>query len=286
MKMTSPHYFYGRSVLRLFVYNLIQKSQFFRRRGPSRSLLKQTTEMRNTKKGKSALVLGSGPSLNMLDPLAAREFFDDVFVVNNYYLHDVSKQLIPDFYCLSDPNYFVADKTNAIHDDANLFNFMIEHDVTLLLPHFYRQIEIDCRLNKIYFDDREWRGFKSNIRPTRPRSYGSFTLYKALALACFFGYDTIYLLGLDNTEFKSYVGSVDNKIYVNNYSHYANSEIHLTSTSSPEGFSSGIAGRMQSYALQFSDLHQFRKHRIINLDPNSLVDAFEKIESHPSIRKI
>jgi len=283
MKIFSPHYFYGRSVTRLFIYNLVQKMQFFRRRGPSKALLKQTKEMKNSRKGKTALVLGSGPSLNTLKAEAARDYFDDIFVVNSYYLHEVSKILQPDFYCLSDPNYFVADKTNAIHDDNKLFDFMLENNVTLLLSHFYRNTRIDNRIKTIFFDDREWRGFRANISPMRPRSYGSFTLYKALALACFFGYDRIFVLGLDNTEFKSYIGSKDNKIYVDNFANYAKSEVELKSTVSPEGFSSGIAGRMQSYALQFSDLFLFNKHKIINLDPKSLVDAFEKTDSHPAI---
>lgn len=283
MRINSPHYFYGRSVRRLFIYNLVQKMQFYRRRGPSRVLLKQTKEMKNSRKGKTALILGSGPSLNTLKAEIARNFFDDIFVVNNYYLHEVSKILRPDFYCLSDPNYFVSDKTNAIHNDNRLFDFILENNATLLVSHFYRNSRIDKRIKTIFFDDREWRGYRSNISPMRPRSYGSFTLYKALALACFFGYDRIFVLGLDNTEFKSYVGSKDNKIYVDNFSNYAKSEVELRSTVSPEGFSSGIAGRMQSYALQFSDLFLFNKHKIFNLDPKSLVDAFEKTDSHPAI---
>jgi hypothetical protein len=285
MKISSPHYFYGRSVGRLLIYNLVQKLQFFRRRGPSKALLKQTKEMKDSRKGKTALILGSGPSLNTLNPDVARNYFDDIFAVNNYYLHEVSKKLIPDFYCLSDPNYFVSDKTNAIHDDNGLFEFITEHEITLLLSHFYRKSWTDKRITTLFFDDREWRGFRSNISPLRPRSYGSFTLYKALATACYFGYDTIYVLGLDNTEFKSYIGSLDNKIYVDNLANYAKSEVQLTSTVSPEGFSSGIAGRMQSYALQFADLFLFKKHKIINLDPKSLVDAFEKSDSHPAINQ-
>jgi hypothetical protein len=262
---------------------LIQKASFFRRRGPSRNLLAPTKKMKNSKKGKTALVLGSGPSLNTLDPLRVREFFDDVFVVNNYYLMDISKKLAPDYYCLSDPNYFVKEKTNAIHSDRELAKYIRDTDTVLLLSHFYRNFTNYNSLKTLFFDDREWRTIRKNISPLKPRSYSSLTLYKAIAMACFFGYDTIFVLGLDNTEFKSYVGSIDNKIYINNGTHYASSKISMEITSTPEGYSSGIAGRMQSYALHFGDLNYFKKYRIINLDPRSLVDAFEKIESHPVI---
>ena len=283
LRVSSPHYYYGRSLIKLFIHNVIQKVEFFRRRGPSDKLLAATKNLGRSKYGKTALVLGSGPSLNSLNSSIAREYFDDVFVVNNYYLHEIAKELVPDYYALSDPNHFVDDKTNAVHDDASLYRYLIENNITLLLSHFYRKKEINSGISTLFFDDREWRGLRKNISPIRPRSYGSFTLYKALALACHFGYETIYVLGLDNTEFKSYIGSIDNKIYVNNDSHYAKSSVELRTTNSPEGFTSGMAGQMQSYALQFADLQLFRNFNIINLDAKSLVDAFEKVESHPAI---
>ena len=284
-KVSSPHYFYGRSPIKLLIHNFVQKVEFFRRRGPSRALLAATKSLAGSKHGKTALVLGSGPSLNSLNASIAREFFDEIFVVNNYYLHKLSKDLAPDYYCLSDPNHFVDDKTNAIHEDGALFRYLIENKVTLLLSHFYRRAKIISGTKVLFFNDREWRGFRRSISPIKPRSYGSFTLYKALALACYFGYETIYILGLDNTEFKSYVGSPDNKIYVDNENHYAKSNVKLNITSSPEGFTSGMAGRMQSYALQFGDLRLFSNHNIINLDPKSLIDSFRKMESHPAINQ-
>lgn len=283
--MSSPHFFYGRSILKLLIYNIIQKVEFFRRRGPSSELLAPTKNLEKSKNGKSALVLGSGPSLNSLDASIAREYFDEIFVVNNYYLHEVAQELVPDYYCLSDPNHFIDDKTNAVHEDASLFNYLLENKVTLLISHFYRKNKFFPGIRILFFNDREWRGLRKRISPIRPRSYGSFTLYKALALACYFGYETIYVLGLDNTEFKSYVGSLDNKIYVNIDNHYANTSIKLRDTNSPEGFTSGVAGRMQSYALQFADLHLFHDYNIINLDSKSIIDAFKKVESHPALIK-
>lgn len=283
LRMASPHYFYGRSTLRLVTYNFVQKIEFFRRRGPSKQLLAATRRLENKKHGKSALILGSGPSLNSLNAAIARDHFDEIIVLNNYYLHETANELVPDYYCLSDPNYFVEDKTNVFHEDASLFKYMAENNITLLLSHFYKKTKINPRIRVLYFNDREWRGFKKRISPIRPRSYGSFTLYKALALACYFGYETIYVLGLDNTDFKSYVGSLDNKIYVDNESRYAKSSVELHITKSPEGFTSGIAGRMQSYALQFADLHLFKNYNIINLDSKSLIDAFKKVESHPAL---
>lgn len=285
VRVSSPHYFYGRSPIKLLIHNLVQKIEFFRRSGPSRRLLAATRHLENSKIGKTALVLGSGPSLNSLNSSIARDHFDDIFVVNNYYLHETATELVPDYYCLSDPNYFVKDKTNTFHDDATLFEYLANNNITLLLSHFYRKQKIGVGFKILFFDDREWRGVKKNISPIRPRSYGSFTLYKAIAMACYFGYEKIFVLGLDNTEFNSYIGSVDNEIYVDNNKRYAKSTVEIQTTTSPEGFTSGMAGRMQSYALQFGDLDLFNKNHIINLDPKSLIDVFKKVESHPAIKQ-
>lgn len=281
--ISSPHYFYGRSVIRLTVHNLVQYVEFFKRRGPSKELLAATKALRNSKEGKKALVLGSGPSIEKLIPDNVPSEFDDIFVVNNFYLHSISQRIIPDYYCLSDPNYFVSDKTNAIHTDSDVYEYIEKNDITLLISHFYRNFKPTHSVKKLFFDDREWRNGRKNISPLGPRSYGSFTLYKALAFACFLGYDEICILGLDNTEFKSYIGSSDNKIYVDNATNYAKSSVHLEKSKLPEGFTSGMAGRMQSHALQFGDLNKFSKFNIINLDSSSLVDAFRKAQNHPCV---
>jgi hypothetical protein len=48
-------------------------------------------------------------------------------------------------------------------------------------------------------------------------------------------------------------------------------------------FKYGMAGRMESYALLFGDLFKFDRTKFIMLDKNSLIDAFEKLETHPMI---
>jgi len=104
------------------------------------------------------------------------------------------------------------------------------------------------------------------------------TLYKALAIACYQGYSTIYVLGMDNTEFISYEGSHNNVIYHNLNTYGV--QTHSTPPMSMQGvFHSGMAGRMQSYSHLFGDLEKFKKHNIVNLDQTSLTDVFPKIET-------
>jgi hypothetical protein len=98
-------------------------------------------------------------------------------------------------------------------------------------------------------------------------------------------YDKIYLLGLDNTNFKSYVGSKDNILLDDSSITAEKNETDRTSVyASPQiKFTSGIAGRMPSYALLFGDLKFFNKNKIVNLSENSLVDVFIKESNHPLV---
>jgi hypothetical protein len=51
-------------------------------------------------------------------------------------------------------------------------------------------------------------------------------------------------------------------------------------------FTSGMAGRMQSYAHLFGDLRKFKSFNITNLDPYSLTDAFPKVLNHPLANRL
>ena len=104
-------------------------------------------------------------------------------------------------------------------------------------------------------------------------------------MAVFMGYEKIYLLGFDNSNFLNYRGRPDNLIQDLGG---AIAERRFEKKSSFIGeyekeFTSGMAGRMQSYAHLFGDLHKFNSGKIINLDPYSLTDAFPKTLDHPLV---
>ena len=104
-------------------------------------------------------------------------------------------------------------------------------------------------------------------------------------MAVFMGYDKIYLLGFDNSNFLNYRGRPDNLMQDLGG---ATAERKFEKKSSFIGeyekeFTSGMAGRMQSYAHLFGDLQKFDNEKIFNLDPYSLTDAFPKILNHPLV---
>jgi hypothetical protein len=280
--------YYGRSLYKLALYNFFQLRGFFKRRGPSRQLLAATIQAKGTKGEKTALILGSGPSLDLLDPHKARRYFDEVFVVNSYYKYHFSALLIPDFYVLSDPNFFVSTNKVLFHEGQELSNYLNYSSPKLIIPHLNRkQLPKDLSTEILFFDDRELPGFLGGgISPVKPRNYISMTLYKALAMAIHLGYKEIYVLGLDNSEFASYKSSFDNKVRRDSDVYFADTMKFngMPPFSNEEILPGGIAGHVQMLAVFFGDLLKFPNENIFNLDENSLVDAFSKIRNHPSLR--
>ena len=98
------------------------------------------------------------------------------------------------------------------------------------------------------------------------------TLYKSLANALWYGYKSIYILGMDNTYPRNIYSDKDNNIL--------NLEIH-------SGTPDYVADISQYYGCMgdllvdlsniFYDAKKFANKSIINLDPYSLTDAFKKI---------
>ena len=287
-KVASPHYYSGRSPFLLLIQNFLQLVAFFRTPRPTKVALKETKRLRNSATGKSALILGAGPSANKLNVNTTGQFIDDIFVINGFNALELSKTLKPSFYGLSDPAHFANLKGERLLERNQLIEYVTNLGARLVLPHTMFNSEIFRNSNPLYFDDRELHLFNRNISPLRPRSYCSNTIYKMLALACFMGYEKIYIIGIDNTNFYNYRGRIDNRlsdIGGNTADKSTDSKSSLIEDFEFE-FTSGISGRMQSYAHLFGDLRFFPKDRIINLDEFSLIDAFHKVSNHPLVKPV
>ena len=249
--------------------------------------MKATFRLKNSKAGKTALILGNGPSLDKLNPKKISKEVDDIFVVNNFYKLQIASGIRPTYYVLSDPTSFFSVGQMSM-DNKELVDYLESIGCNLILPHHVSENFLPMN-TKIYFDDRDNFLFNRNIDPTKPRGYISVTLYKAIAMACYLGYSRIYILGLDNTEFYGYEGAADNRLMFNSTS-YAQSNPakerdreKLVAAYNGLTYEYSIAGRMQAYAYLFGDLELFPKTIIRMLDQYSLIDTFVKETDHPLI---
>jgi hypothetical protein len=262
---------------------LLQLISFFKTPRPKREQLRRTRVLKNSKNGKVALVLGSGPSLNNLNVNVLDDYVDDVFVINSFSHLEVASRIKPAFYGLSDPAHFSLLSGEQSLELNAVLDYIRGCEATLVLPHTAFLAKVFMSFDRVFFDDREKTFFNRNIGPLKPRSYGSTTIYKMLAMATFMGYEEIFILGIDNTNFFNYRGRPDN-LMQDTGGATAIRKIEIKSAFIAEyekEFTSGMAGRMQSYAHLFGDLHKFKKFKITNLDPNSLTDAFPKAINHP-----
>ncbi len=283
--IASPHYYHGRSTFKLAFHNFLQLIAYFKTPKPGKTTLENTSTLRDTKVGKVALVLGSGPSLNALNVEVLDNHIDDVFVINAFNQLKVADRVNPTFYGLSDPAHFVAQAGAQALELTETLSYIKSVGATLILPHTAYSSHAFTDFSKIYFDDRERMFLNNNLSPLKPRSYGSTTIYKMLAMAMFMGYEKIYLLGFDNSNFLNYRGRPDN-LMQDLGGAIADRKFEKKSSFIGEHekeFTSGMAGRMQSYAHLFGDLHKFNSGKIFNLDPYSLTDAFPKVLIHPLV---
>jgi hypothetical protein len=99
------------------------------------------------------------------------------------------------------------------------------------------------------------------------------TLYKALSVAIWLGYDRIYVLGMDNTYPRNVYCDRDNRVL--------NLEIHAGREDYAADWSRlyrGVGDLIYELAYLFYDARKFAAAgRVVNLDPYSLTDAFPKV---------
>ncbi len=238
---------------------------------PQNDELKRTKKLKNTKVGKKCFVFANGPSMNMLDVKKIEKYQKtgfDVICVNSYILSDMAKTVVPNYYVLSDPSYF-GHSQNVIDSEKRQIARLIELNIVVFIPAQFSNRYL-FKHNYI-FNDLHNR-FIRNIDPTRPRGYISMTAYKALAIACHLGYDSIYICGFDNDYFKTITVDENNDLYYID-KHYYDNGIKLKIAPNA---GKGLGNYLWEHHLLFKGLELFNRHNIINLNKNSLVDAFSK----------
>lgn len=245
--------------------------------GPRRWQRKIAKRLAGSKRGKVALVLGNGPSLDLLDIKRVLELQNqgvlDIFVVNLFCLTSAAKKISPDFYFLSDPGH---KRTQHMTDPVrSLWGYISNQpSISLCLPAHWKNpiASIDECLP---MDDRSLEGWSRNTAPYRPRGYPSLTAFKALAWAVHLGYDQIFILGWDNNLFQAL--SVDDKNSLFQGSHHAGRSGKMSHRNIDAHHPGGVADYFFDLAYSSYLLRKlFSSNNIVNLDPRSFTDAFSK----------
>lgn len=250
-----------------------------------------------SKRGKSVFVFGNGPSLKILsaakiDSLLTSGDFD-LLCVNHFpfsKFFDLLSRGSGISLLLSDPHSF--SNSNSARLKVILGNLNHNKLAELYAPSWIKRYlrkgqpkyasvfqEIVATNKVLYFNDMQGSGvFSRSITPLKPRSYISMSVFKALAIAGYLGYEKIYICGVDNTYAKLLGNDFLNRIFRTDV-HFDNTA--YTQSSSRDYFwaQSGVdmSGALMESASLFLDLKKkFGLLPVINLDPHSLTDGFIK----------
>lgn len=240
--------------------------------------LQRTGDLEGSCQGKSAFVFGNGPSMKKLDPekvLGYQTRGFDVIAVNNFLYSDMGQKVTPDYHVFSDPLDF-----KQVPEDHPRWEraqrgkaekeWVVERGIRLFAPLQFIDI-VDYPL-AYYFCDAE-NIFSRNIDPRWPRGYPSWTGMKALAIACFLGYERIYICGMDYDMFRTMQVDQDNKCFWT-VEHFYDDD---RSPSYVIDKTTRSSGEVLYFAhLNFVCHDKFADHPIVNLDPTGLVDSFPK----------
>ena len=236
---------------------------------------KNTINLKNSKNNKSLFIFGNGKSINLLDPKKIKKYTNknfDVIAMNNYLASDFSKYIKPNYYLLADKRMVVLNKKNI--DKKKFSDLSKTHKI---LKNINTQIFIPIRYRKInYFNNKTFYfndGFINNSKNIKnilmPMSLFSLSGLKAIAIGNYLGYKNIYICGLDNDQWKySYVDK-NNNIYSNSNYFYENKNIHKQKKTSMSRY-------LNTFVEIFKSFEKFQELKIYNLDPNSMINIFNK----------
>ena len=287
-RWSSPHTHPGGNVVRLIVQKLRVLVTFVIRRmasGPGREgALSGLRALANSAVGKEVLVIASGPSASVVNARAVAKAQREgslVVIATNYFLSSpLASTITPDYLVWSD-SVFHPSKSQS---NPSWQELGTRPPVTVMVPWTWRhKVPGTMRERFVFFDDDTLETWSRNISPLRPRGYQGTTGVKALSLATHLGARTISVIGLDLSYFKNFTVDRDNRV-LRHPTHLAGTDSGTQNLS--HNTVSGLADALYSTANQFYYLRRlFAGYPIVNLDPESLVDAFDKVSDHPFIKK-
>jgi hypothetical protein len=226
----------------------------------------------------NALMAANGPSLLNLNFAKLRQLQKSqsiqVFGINYSPLFDLG--ITPDYLVLSD--HYMHPR-NKIDFNTQFWIKVNEcSEMKLITPANWCDARFfpECSAGKcLHFNDIGAEGLVKGINPLRPRGYLSVTALKALAISDYLGFEEIGVIGLDNTF---YMGlKVNQELKMIERAHHASKGQHFNPDLG-DFWRLGVSDYFYFVSLNFYYLKKFfSNRRFVNMDRESLVDAFEKI---------
>ncbi len=244
----------------------------------TRRKIKATTLLKGTCSGKLLLV-GNGPSadnLTLKQALRFRSLGGKIAVMNGYFKSEISKQLIPDYYFIADPEHW---------QPTRKVNVNLNHDISSYISRYSSKIIVVQPANQpplvsdgakiIYTDHRSVQGLLRLSKPNRPWGLCASIALMSIATLKFLGYNQIFFTGLDSNHLFFYeVDHMNRVVNRSNGQHfYSDPEPNLDSTEFIKDFKSEIPLRPYRHlgdlaygqGLFMLDLYMLCRNNCINV---------------------
>lgn len=240
------------------------------------SLMAKIKSMKGKQNNVSAIVIGNGPSQEMLDYKTLESFKNKgnhVYVVNNFGNNTSLLNCITHF-VTADYKMFSRELTGQLAMSRDITFRCIDK----FQPEVFSPINIeygffpDCKIT--YYETRHlhaWEG--GGWEPDGPRRYWSNTLLFTLAITRFLGYKKVYVIGGDTSYPQCIRVAPDNELAMIESHACLNDRI-------TQGYplSSNMYKYMALLSYWFWSYQYICDDRFVNLDPLSLVDSIRKVD--------
>lgn len=241
-----------------------------------------TRMQKNTMSGRTALVIGNGPSALKINPQRVAELRAeglDVWVTNSYFSSTLSESLRGDYLVLTDPRWFDESLSEMYpiqrQEILDSWKHIRKYRPKLLVPE-YCKVDISG-VDAFYMSAKTPLLRRNYSDITKPLSVRPLTGTKAIIAAQYFGYSKIWICGIDNSRFLTLRVDRENSVFQESC-HFFDQQLSASGRS--EGrtmkLSKTIGQQLFEVADAFRDFHRINTGSIYNLDVNSLIDAFPK----------
>jgi hypothetical protein len=250
------------------------------------------------KPGKESIILGNGPSL--IESIEKNPSFitdKDLVCVNLFPETPYYKQLKPKYFITGGPELWMKNVSEEWEvRRKHLFNTIKDQtdwDIIFLIPtlarkhkHWREILSLNTHIKITYYNITPIEGFKLFIhfcfkfKLGTPRAHN--VLNPAIMQMMSFGYRKIYLLGADHSWLKEIIVDDDNRVLLRQKHFYDHESAKHTQMGNIDMGVRKLHEMLHKFYLTFSGYFIIKDYastvgtKIINVTPNSFIDAFER----------
>lgn len=244
-------------------YNLISEV-FYLLNHNSKRLIEKNRVFKNIHAGKRCFILGTGPSLNQLTDNQINVLNDEIVIgVNSLYRSEIGCKITPKYYALMD-NLYWEQWSNTFAEVSNQYKENLPIFITdLRAKHLVEKVTNNTAIylySKKYPTNNMSSDLDKNI-------YGAMNVVSfSILSAMYMGFSEIYLLGCDYSAFCT-----------QGKGHCYDDKSELSDFNYNLAFYLRFYWIITEFHYLIAKLAKQKKVKVVNLTPNSLLDAYPRI---------